>query len=107
MHAKVRSHVYEQINVFLFHLDIPPIARKIFPANLMALLVATLFSVARRHQQISYTDVESRVCSFFSYSSDFDRTKLAGDISNYTVVKNWLRAALALFVHMRKLLCLA
>ena len=43
----------------LFRLDVPPIARKIFPANLMALLAATLLSEARRHQQISYVDVES------------------------------------------------
>ena len=44
---------------FLFHLDVHPIARKIFPANLMASLVATLRSVARCHQQISYVDIES------------------------------------------------
>ena len=48
---------------FLFHLDIPPIARNIFPANLMASLVAILLGVARRHQQIWYVDVESLVCS--------------------------------------------
>ena len=43
----------------LFRLDVPPIARKTFPANLMALLAATLLSVARRHQQISYVELES------------------------------------------------
>ena len=40
---------------FLFRLDVPPIARKIFPAS----LVATLLSEARHHQQISYVDLES------------------------------------------------
>ena len=59
MHAKVRSYVYEQINVLLFRLDVPPIARKIFPTNLMASLVTTLLSEARRHQHISYVDLES------------------------------------------------
>ena len=44
---------------FLFRLDIPPIARKIYPVNLMASLAATLLSKARRHQHISYVDVES------------------------------------------------
>ena len=33
-------------------LDNPQMARKIFPANLMASLVATLFSVARHHPQM-------------------------------------------------------
>ena len=44
---------------FLFRLDVPPIARKVFPANLMASLAVTLLSEARCHQQISYIDVES------------------------------------------------
>ena len=33
----------------LIRLDVPPIARKIFPATLMASLAATLLSEARRH----------------------------------------------------------
>ena len=44
---------------FLFRLDVPPIGRKIFPANLIASLAATLLSKARRHQHISYVDTES------------------------------------------------
>ena len=60
MHAKVRSHVYEQINVrFALFLDVPPIARKIFPANLMASLATILLCKARRHQHILYVDLES------------------------------------------------
>ena len=65
MHAKARSYVYEQINV-------PPITRKIFPANLMASLVATLLSEARGHQQISYVDIKGLSLFFFWYSSDVD-----------------------------------
>ena len=42
-----------------FLLNVPPIARKIFPANLMALLAVTLFSVARRHHQILYVELDS------------------------------------------------
>ena len=72
MHAKLRSHVYEQINVRLFRLDAPPIARKIFPATLMASLAATLLSEARRHQHISYVDVKGGSCSFYWYSPDVD-----------------------------------
>ena len=45
----------------LFCLDAPPIARKIFPANLMASLAATLLSEARRHQHISYVDERAEV----------------------------------------------
>ena len=56
----------------LFRLDVPPIARKIFPANLMASLAATLLNEARRHQHISCVDVKSRRCSFFWYSPDVD-----------------------------------
>ena len=40
-------------------LNVPPIARKIFPANLMASLAVTLFNVARRHHQYSYVELES------------------------------------------------
>ena len=67
----------------LFRLDVPSIARKIFPANLMALLATTLLGEARRHQHISYEDVESLSCSLFG-----TRLTLAGDIGNYTEVKN-------------------
>ena len=56
----------------LFRLDVPPIARKIFPATLMASLAATLLSEARRHQHISYVDVKSGSCSFYWYSPDVD-----------------------------------
>ena len=55
----------------------------------MASLVATMFNVARHHYQILYVELESWVCSFIWYSSDFDRTKFAGDVSNYTTVKSW------------------
>ena len=43
----------------LFRLDVPPIARKIYPVNLMASLAPTLLSKARRHQHILYVNVES------------------------------------------------
>ena len=56
MHAKVSMN---RLMFFLFRLDVHPIARKIFPTNLMASLVASLRSVARRHQQILYVDIES------------------------------------------------
>ena len=72
MHAKLRSHVYEQINVRFVPFRRSSIARKIFPANLMASLAATLLSEARRHQHISYVDVKSGSCSFFWYSPDVD-----------------------------------
>ena len=52
-----RLHI-NRLMFSLLLLDVPPIARKIFPAKLMALLAATLFNVARRHQ-ILYVDVES------------------------------------------------
>ena len=43
----------------LLRSDATPIARKIFPANLMALLAAILFCEARRHQHVLYVDLES------------------------------------------------
>ena len=43
----------------LLCLDVPPIARKIFPANLMASLATILLCKARRHQHILYVDLES------------------------------------------------
>ena len=52
----------------LFRLDIPPIARKIFPATLMALVAATLLSEARCHQHILHIDVKSGS----RYSPDVD-----------------------------------
>ena len=56
---KLERMCMNRLMFVLFRLDVSPIARKIFPANLMASLAVTLLSEARCHQQILYVDVES------------------------------------------------
>ena len=59
MHAKVRSYVYEQINVLFFLLNVPPITRMTFPVNWVASLAVRIFNVSSCHNKISYVELES------------------------------------------------
>ena len=72
MHAKVRSHVYEQINVRFVPFRHSSDSQKDISRYFDGLLAVTLLSGARRHQHISYVDVESGSCSFYWYLPDVD-----------------------------------